>query len=492
MKKNQIINTAVIAIIASIFTYFVGHTMTKNKGVQYNTPSTQTPVHFSNYSPGGTGPDFQSAAAKSIPAVVHINTATSGKRVSQRSADPFDFFGGIREYYQPPQMGSGSGVIISPDGYIVTNNHVVNGAEEIKVTLSNAQEYTGRVVGTDPATDIAVVKIEAQNLPTLSFSNSDLVNVGQWVLAVGYPLNLDATVTAGIVSAKSRNIGINRRQSNNSVESFIQTDAAVNQGNSGGALVDEVGNLIGINSAIASPTGSYAGYSYAIPSNIAKKIVNDIIEYGEAKRAYLGIYYEPLNPQVNEKYGLASNEKGIIINEVIQGGAAQKAGLKEGDIIQMINNNTITSDPQFREKVATLKLNQPTTIQYKRNGVIKTTKVYPSDNIGKTTKRANPTNTPNRNGAPNQGNSWYEDLDLKTLSDRECRELGIDGGVEVVSTESGSRVSGMLREGFVITSVNGEPVSSVDDIKNLAKQSDGIEIGGVYKDRNGNFYIQIR
>ncbi len=489
-NKKQLFYTAAIAFIASISTYVVGQNVSQQSPTAIGQSSPPVQAHYANYSPSGGGPDFQLASQKSIPAVVHIKTSTSGRTVTGQGYDPFDFFGGEQRYYLPPQMGSGSGVIISSDGHIVTNNHVIAGAEEIQVTLANGREYIGTLVGTDPSTDIAVVKIDAKNLPKLDFVNSDNVNIGQWVLAVGYPLNLDATVTAGIVSAKSRNIGINRKQSANAVESFIQTDAAVNPGNSGGALVDLNGNLIGINSAIASPTGSYAGYSYAIPSNIAKKIVDDVIKYGEAKRGYIGVYYEPLNPQVNEKYGLASNEEGIRINEVIQGGAADKAGLKEGDIIQNINGSNINSDSKFREKVATLDIGKPATLTIKRNGQIKTVKIVPSEVIGKTNKRAPSTPSPSYDSGAQS--DWTSGVEVKSLSKKECQDLGIEGGVEILSADPSSRVGSMLEEGFIITELNGKPISTEKEFKTIAGESDGIKIGGVYKDRRGNFYIQIR
>ncbi len=491
INKQQLLYTCAIALTASIGTYVVGQNLSQKQSPNFTEQQSKVHTSFANYSPTG-GVDFQQAAQRSIPAVVHIKTAISGRTITTNSYDPFDFFGGERRYYQPPQLGSGSGVIISQDGYIVTNNHVVASAEEIQVTLANGREYIGTLVGKDPSTDIAVIKIEEKNLPTLDFVNSDNVNIGQWVLAVGYPLNLDATVTAGIVSAKSRNLGINNRQSNNSVESFIQTDAAVNQGNSGGALVNLDGDLIGINSAIASPTGSYAGYSYAIPSNIAKKIVDDLIKYGEAKRGYIGVYYVPLSPKINEEYGLASNEQGILINEVIKGGAADKAGLQEGDIIQQINGSKTSSDSRFREKVATLDLDKPATITYKRRGQIKTASVIPTENMGKTEKTISSSKpSPSRAKESYPDNQWYNKLKLKQLSSKECKDLGIDGGLEVLSTDPQSRLGNMIEEGSVITSINGQPVSTEKELKQLAAESQGIEIGGLNKSRNGKFYIQI-
>lgn len=258
--------------------------------------------------PPGTPIDFTAPSAAALPAVVHIKTKTNAKQVSnslpRMQQSPFSdffnddlfnqFFGGGRMNIIPEQKASGSGVIISDDGFIVTNNHVIENADEIKVTLHNRKTYTAKLIGADPAVDLAVIKIDASALPFLLYGNSDDVKIGQWVLALGYPLNLETTVTAGIVSAKARSLGLNKDKTGNpggAVESFIQTDAAVNMGNSGGALINTDGKLIGINSAIASPTGYYSGYSYAIPVNIAKKVVDDIIKFGTVQRGYLGIQY---------------------------------------------------------------------------------------------------------------------------------------------------------------------------------------------------------
>ncbi|MEJ7767046.1 MAG: trypsin-like peptidase domain-containing protein [Chitinophagaceae bacterium] len=262
--------------------------------------------------------DFELAATKAAPTVVHIKTLTKSKQVSgnpEMQNNPFkEFFGdeygdlyGGNARAVPQQRASGSGVTISADGYIVTNNHVVDEADEFIVTLNNKKDYKAKMVGKDPSTDLAVIKIEASNLPYLTFANSDQLHLGQWVLAIGYPLNHETTLTSGIVSAKSRSIGINSRKSNSPIESFIQTDAAVNPGNSGGALVNTDGNLIGINSAIASPTGSYAGYSYAIPSNLVQKVVTDIMKYGSSKRAYLGVMFG--SNQMTEEERVNNNVK---------------------------------------------------------------------------------------------------------------------------------------------------------------------------------------
>lgn len=302
-----------------------------------------------NNLPPGTAVDFTQPAAAALPTVVHIKTKTNAKQVSnnlpksKRPANPFSdffdddlfnqFFGNRGNMYVPEQRASGSGVIISDDGYIVTNNHVVENADELTVTLNNKRSYTAKVIGTDPAFDLAVIKIDEKNLPFLLYGNSDDVKIGQWVLAIGYPLNLETTVTAGIVSAKARSLGLNKGSKNNSpVESFIQTDAAVNQGNSGGALINTNGELIGINSAIASPTGYYSGYSYAIPVNIVKKVVDDLIKYGNVQRGFLGVSTVNTNDipdDQKEKLNLNYKGDGLVITDVATSSAAEEAGLKK-------------------------------------------------------------------------------------------------------------------------------------------------------------------
>jgi S1-C subfamily serine protease len=266
------------------------------------------------------------------------------------------------------QVGSGSGVVISADGYIVTNNHVVEKADQLIVTLNNKKDYKAEIIGTDPSTDLAVIKITGNSFPYLSFANSDDVHVGQWVLAIGYPLNLETTVTAGIVSAKARNIGINSRNSEAPIESFIQTDAAVNPGNSGGALVNTSGKLIGINSAIASPTGSYAGYSYAIPANMVSRVVSDIIKYGSSKRAYLGLTYgsDQMSEADRQKNNIPEGD-GVFVMDVAEGSAARNAGIQKGDFITKINGIKINTGTEMVEKISALRPNDSINITYSRN-----------------------------------------------------------------------------------------------------------------------------
>ncbi|MEO8109435.1 MAG: trypsin-like peptidase domain-containing protein [Ginsengibacter sp.] len=310
--------------------------------------------------------DFENAAAKASPAVVHI-------KVLKRGGNEVDFFGGMTyndrsNDYAPQQVASGSGVIVSPNGYIATNNHVVENADELLVTLNDKKDYKATVIGKDPSSDLAVIKIEGAKFPYLNFANSDDVRVGQFILAIGYPLNLETTVTSGIVSAKSRNIGINNRGSDSPIESFIQTDAAVNPGNSGGALVNTNGDLVGINSAIASPTGSYAGYSYAIPSNLVRRVVGDIIKYGSAKRGYLGVMFgsDQMTDAMRQKNNIPDGD-GVYVMDVARGSAADQAGIQKGDFITKINGTAINTGTEMVEKISALRPGDKIAITYTHN-----------------------------------------------------------------------------------------------------------------------------
>ena len=336
--------------------------------------------------------DFEAAAAKAAPAVVHIKVL---QKASQQSFNPFaQGFNGMSENNRNDgddahEVASGSGVLISANGYIVTNNHVVDHADELLVTLNDKKDYKAKVIGTDPSSDLAVVKIEAGNLPYLTLANSDDVRVGQWILAIGYPLNLETTVTSGIVSAKSRSIGINSQNSANPIESFIQTDAAVNPGNSGGALVNTDGDLIGINSAIASPTGSYAGYSYAIPSNLVKRVASDIIKYGSAKRGYLGVMFgnDQMSDEDRQKNNIPDGN-GIYVMDVAQGSAAADAGIQKGDFITKINGTTINAGTELMEKISALRPGDKVNITYMHNG---------SENTSTATLKSTAGNYPDQN-----------------------------------------------------------------------------------------------
>jgi Do/DeqQ family serine protease len=315
------------------------------------------------------GAGFGNAAEQSLEQVVHIR-ATS--RAQRRQYDPFqEFFGGGSPFEGDPrqrgmqQQATGSGVIIRPDGYIVTNNHVVDGATDIEVSLYNKRVYKAKVLGRDPSTDLALLKVNEQGLPAAKFANSEQVRVGDWVLAVGNPFDLASTVTAGIISAKARSIHI--REDNTGIESFLQTDAAVNPGNSGGALVNLNGDLVGINTAIASPTGTYAGYAFAVPSNIVSKVVDDILRYGEVRRAYLGVSIQDVDGTLAKDLKLPTAD-GVLVAGVVQGGAAAAAGLQRGDVITAINNRPVRSSPELLETVATRRPGDKVTLTVNRDG----------------------------------------------------------------------------------------------------------------------------
>lgn len=428
------------------------------------------PVNYAGFFGDKNSPapvvDFTPAATAATPAVVHIKTVTKARQVGsgQRQRSPFsdffgddmfdDFFGGPRVYSTPEQRASGSGVIYTEDGYIITNNHVVAGADEINVTLKNRKTYKATVVGTDPSSDLAVIKIDEKNLPYVVWGNSDEVKLGQWVLAIGYPLNLDVTVTAGIVSAKARTIGINERQSQSPVESFIQTDAAVNQGNSGGALINTDGQLIGINSAIASPTGTYAGYSYAIPVNIVRKVVGDIVKYGTVQRAFIGISYprEDISDERKAKEGIKDVYNGVYVMEVADGGSARAAGLRKGDVLTKVNGVAVTSGPEMVEQVARYKPGDKITVTYLRDNKEFTVPITLKNKAGNFDIVRTETAVEKLGG------------ELVNVDPAIAKRNNIDGGVSVKKL-GGVVANSRIQEGFIITSVNGKAVKNLDDLK---------------------------
>lgn len=344
---------AVSAIVGAGAGYWASREAANQSSVSgANAPGAGAPISLATYSgqaaPQGIAPvDFTQAAERSVEAVVHVKTKYYRQ---QQYVDPFYqfFFGRPQQSQQPSAMASGSGVILSNDGYIVTNNHVIEDANEIEVVLNDKRTFAAQLIGTDPNTDLALLKIEATDLPTIEIGNSDDLRVGEWVLAVGNPFNLTSTVTAGIVSAKARSINI--LNSDMKIESFIQTDAAVNPGNSGGALVNTRGQLVGINTAIASQTGSYAGYAFAIPTAIMQKVVADLRQYGTVQRALLGIRMLDITQQVKDQLSLESME-GVYVGEVISGSAADKAGMKAGDVIVQVDGRPINASSQLQEQI---------------------------------------------------------------------------------------------------------------------------------------------
>ena len=340
--------------------------------VQVNTQPASAPLKQVNYSYGGAPVpfDFTKAADRAMPAVVHIKAIESRQNAiqRQRQTNPFRFFFGddfITDDMARPRSGTGSGVIYTADGYILTNNHVVEFADEFDITLYDNREFKARLVGADPSTDMAILKIDANNLPAIELGNSDDVRVGEWALAVGNPFDLTSTVTAGIISAKSRDINIIRKGA--PIESFIQTDAAVNPGNSGGALVDVNGRLIGINSAIATPTGVFAGYSFAIPVNLAKRIADDLVKYGKFKRAYLGVDIATMDSNLANELNIPYSQ-GVWVKELDPTGSAAQAGIQINDVITKINGKNVTTGPELREMIGRSKVGESVSLTLVRNG----------------------------------------------------------------------------------------------------------------------------
>lgn len=422
-----------------------------------------------NYMSYEGGDNFVGAAEKTVNTVVHIKTEVVSKGNSY-----YDFFGSLLEqlYGGPMQMPNnvsvayGSGVVISPDGYIVTNNHVVEGASKIEVTFNDKHKRTATIIGNDPSTDLALIKVEASDLEYLAFADSDEVKVGEWVLAVGNPFNLTSTVTAGIVSAKARNINI--LGDGSTIESFIQTDAAINPGNSGGALVDMDGNLIGINAAIASRTGSYEGYSFAIPSNIVKKVVEDFLQYGSLQRAYLGISIVEITEELAEEKGI-TEMSGVYIMNVEDRGGAKAAGIKEDDILLSVNNIPVNSNSQLIGVIG----------QYRPGDKVKV-KVQRKDEI--LVKEVTLKNLEGTEEMHKEGESFYNEvlgIKVRPLSSSTKSELGINYGLELVEVKEGVFKQKGITDDFIILSVNYQKVSSENDLKKALNA-----------DRNGKIRIE--
>lgn len=497
MKMKQIVAIVLLSAATTVGTMWGYNHYSKSGTYLYqadNNINGKIPSNYARFNGetgNNTGPvDFTAAADAAIPATVHIKTkATRTVSNNLPHKNPFgdmfpdldldDFFGD--RLRSMPQMASGSGAIISEDGYIVTNNHVIDGADDITVTLNNKKTFKAKLVASDPSTDLAVIKIDAKGLPFLLYGNSDEVKVGQWVLAVGYPLTLETTVTAGIVSAKGRTLDINNRQSRTPVESFIQTDAAVNPGNSGGPLVTTDGKLIGINSAIASPTGSYAGYSFTIPVNIVKKTIADLMKFGTVQRAYLGIEYPRDNLSDDEKTqnGIKEGE-GVYVLTARDGGAAAAAGIKKGDIITKVNGIPVISGADMVGQIATYRPGEKINITYRREGEEHTVDVT-LRNSGGTTDVVK-TSVLDKLGA-----------DLENLSKDDAKELKVPGGVVIKSIGTRGILSKVrVQEGYVILKADGKEVKNVDDFRKIMENATGtVKIEGIYPGYEGVYPIII-
>ena len=419
--------------------------------------------------------DLTYAAEKSLPAVVHIKNVQNSKvqtvdvqsdPFSDFFSDPFGFFGNPgrgnggtqkRKIQTQPRASSGSGVIISTDGYIVTNNHVVDGADELTVTLNDNREFSARIIGTDKTTDLALIKVDAKDLPAITIGSSDKLKVGEWVLAVGNPFNLNSTVTAGIVSAKARSLGAN------GVESFIQTDAAINQGNSGGALVNTSGELVGINAMLYSQTGSYSGYGFAIPTTIMNKVVADIKQYGNVQRAFLGIQGQDVRPYLDmqkedgKELDLGTNE-GVYVAKVDDDGAGAAAGLKAGDVITAIDGKKLTKMAELQEMMAGKRPGDKVSITFLRN------------------KKSSTVNVVLKNAQGNTNVVKTADLDILGANFREITaaqksQLNTNYGLEVIKVNNGAMKDAGIAKGFIIQRANDQTIRTLDELQKVVKEA---------------------
>lgn len=471
LSMKRIIGIFVIALFGAVSG--AGLTKLFDAKPAATTISGSQPVQFTNFPEHIIqNPNFVSASALATPAVVHIKTKVNPKTSQGKTQedDIRSFFGRPDLFFGPqgPQTGSGSGVIITSDGYIITNNHVINGADEIEVILNDKRSFSGTVVGTDPSTDIALVKITAENLPVLQYGNSDNVQVGEWVLAVGNPFNLTSTVTAGIVSAKARSVGI--LGGGSSMEAFIQTDAAVNPGNSGGALVNVQGELVGINTAIATSNGSYQGYSFAVPVNIARKVVEDIKSYGTVQRAFLGVQIMEVNAELVSKEELKVNE-GVYVADFLDNSAGAAAGLKKGDVIVQIDNNRVKSTPELMEIIGRKRPGDKVDVLVNRKGKqeLLAVTLRSSDGTTSVVKKAKPDFASLLGG------------ELETASTKELEGLKLEGGVKVKKLTAGKLRDTGIREGFIITKIDRTPVLDTKDLyKVLEDKKGGVLLEGFY------------
>ncbi len=451
-------------------------------------------VRFSSYLADSAftvpeGINFVHAAEMTTAGVVHIRSTIEGGsaqrgRGGKHPFDEFfkDFFGeapnedGRGGRSQKPSRAAGSGVIISDDGYIVTNNHVIENASNIEITLNDNRRFVAEVVGTDPTTDLALLKVDATKLSFIKFGSSDDIKIGEWVLAVGNPFDLTSTVTAGIVSAKGRNINILRRPDGRQIESFIQTDAAVNPGNSGGALVNLRGELVGINTAIATPTGSYSGYSFAVPVSIVQKVMDDLLEFGTVQRALLGINITDVNASLADQMGIKETQ-GVYVLGIGEGSSAEDAGIKEGDVIIAINDAKVNSVAELQERVARNRPGDKVKISFNRNGK--------QQNVEATLK-----NSMNNIGVVENVNAAnIEGAVLQEISDSEKAELELEGGVKINKIGKGKWQSAGINEGFIITSVDKTPIKTLSDLQTaLQDKEGGLLVEGIYPNGQKAYY----
>lgn len=493
--KRQLFFSGLTALFVTLATIGIYHAVSNNRQSVTIEHINQTPAQAAVWQLDENGEpvplDFTKVAENVVDAVVHIKATKSARearaqRQMPREMDPFrEFFGPDRffRFEQPspsrPQVGTGSGVIINDSGYIVTNNHVIEGAEDIEVALTDNRTFKATIVGTDPSTDLALLQIKAEGLPTLKLLDSDKVRVGEWVMAVGNPLGLNSTITAGIVSAKGRNINILKE--NFAVESFIQTDAAINPGNSGGALVNLNGGLVGINTAIASPTGAYAGYGFAVPSNIVGKVVEDLLQFGSVQRGVLGVMIRSVDGNLAKQESL-STTTGVYVDSLLENSAAGVAGIKPGDVITAVDGETVSNSSELQERIARYRPGDEVTLEVLREDEKQRIAVELRSRYGNKVlaKGEKPHTVLRKLGA-----------DLETLSPKEAEALGLDGGVRVKALYNGKiRQFTNMQEGFIITKVDGKPVRDKDRLIELLedKPVGGLLLEGIYEDVPGERY----
>jgi len=476
--SKKLLSTLVIAVVGGAAALFVQQKFFPSGNEQAYTINNTTPVRFTSAGSAIVAPDFIVAAEGSVNAVVHITTQSEE---DQMAYDPYQYLFGQPQHRI--QQGSGSGVIIDKDGFIVTNNHVVSGADKIEVVLNDKRSYKAELIGTDPQTDLALLRIKEKDLPFMTYGNSDNVKVGEWCLAVGNPFNLNSTVTAGIVSAKGRNINILENDPAHGmfpIESFIQTDAAVNPGNSGGALVSTTGELIGINSAIASQNGAYIGYSFAIPVNIVKKVVSDLAEFGTVQRAFIGVSIRDIDAKFAETKGL-KNLSGVYVNGLSENGSAETAGVEIGDVITKVEDFNVNNVAQLQEQVG----------KYRPGDKIKVTLVRSSKEI------TLPMILKNKEGnvsvikkeKPVEKPVLALGASFEQLSKDEMSKLRIANGVKIAKLNSGKLANAGIKEGFIITSIDKKKINTIEDVEGALKNKQGgVLIEGMYPNGTRAYY----
>ena len=505
MKSNWKL-LALMALLSSVVTLaaynFLGF---NNRDVIFN-ESSSTPTILGRLASMPNGPtaapsDFSTAAEAVTPMVVHIRTTMTRTVRQQQVPDIFreffgDEFGGQRQQPRRQQgQASGSGVIISKDGYIVTNNHVVQDADEVEVIMTDKRSFKAKVIGTDPLTDLAVIKVEANDLPAITLGDSDALKLGEWVLAVGYPLDLESTVTAGIVSAKGRRIGILDQnisktdpKPDSPVEAFIQTDAAINPGNSGGALVNLRGELVGINSAIASATGYYSGYGFAVPVSLVKKVSADLLKYGNVQRGYIGILPIELNSTVAKEKNVKVG-RGIYVQEAVEKGAAEAAGLKKGDVIVKMDGQPLDSDAQMREIIGRRRPGDILTVTVNRDGSERDFKVeLRNRNGGRDVIKKSDVAAATTSSLSSLGAQFEE------LSAQDAKQIGITGGVRVKKITDGKLSETDVEEGFIIVKANGKSVKTTKELQAImssVKEGEGLMLIGMYPNSSRMYYYAV-